>query len=250
MRNQLTLLIPYRRRELAFNSFYNWLKWTKKQNNYFSSMEIILIENDLSPTLTIKQQALDLKIKYYFIEGDGIFHKTYLLNSALKLVETKYLMAYDIDLIPYKNSLFKHWQLTAKSNDFLVTGYRLMLEESYLYKFDLLEDNIKGAKIAPEDQPTALKKHLISFEKMGVLPIFETEKIIKIGGWDENFIGWGGEDQDLIQRYCFADNLSICKVPELLYLHLAHDYQLDWYSSEIITQNRNYYYQKYYHESD
>lgn len=250
MKNQLTLLIPYRQRELAFNSFYHWLKWIKNQHNNFSSVQIILIENDVKPTLIIQQKASELSIEYHFIESDGIFHKTYLLNYGLKFVKTRYIMAYDIDLIPYKNSLFQHWQLTTQTNNFLVTAYRLMLEESSLNIFDSLEDYINRANVAPEDKPTALKKQLISFEKMGILPIFETEKLIKIGGWDENFLGWGGEDQDLIQRYSLAYNLTMCKVPKLLYLHIAHDYQCHWYSSEIITKNRNYYYQKYSHESN
>jgi predicted glycosyltransferase involved in capsule biosynthesis len=247
MKNQLTLLISYRRRKLAFESFYNWLLWQKNCHHISFPLQIILIENDLACTSTIKEKIENLNFKYYFVPGEGIFHKTYLLNIGLSYVKTKFVMAYDIDLIPYQDCLSKHLNLTINNHSFLVTGYRLMLNESYLEDFNQLESYAQQGEISNEDQPTALKKNLISFEKMGVLPIFETEKLLKIGGWDENFLGWGGEDQDLIQRYCLTYNYTMCKVPELVYLHLKHDYESTWYSSTIIAQNRSYFYQKNYH---
>ena len=112
--DRLTLLIPYRRRNLAFNSFYNWLLWYKKENNQTSlPFQILFIENDLRPTDTVKEKIEKLGGRYYFLQGEGVFHKTYLLNFALNLVNTQFVVAYDVDLIPYQDSLIRH----LKTND-------------------------------------------------------------------------------------------------------------------------------------
>lgn len=244
MKNALTLIIPYRKRQLAFYSFYNWL--TDSSKNSQNLPDIIFIESDKTPSLGVQEKIEEIGFKYFFIHNDGVFHKTSLLNHGLHLVTTKYLMAYDIDLIPYKNSLLLHLELAKTAPLFLITGYRLMVQQSFIDNEDNLDSIIKQATISPEDQPSALKKHLTSHEKFGVLPLFRTEELHKIGGWDENFVGWGGEDQDIIQRYC-QEGYNLCRVPDLVYLHLNHQHNSDWYSPKIINKNREYYYQKYNH---
>ncbi|MGY6530821.1 MAG: glycosyltransferase family 2 protein [Cyanobacterium sp.] len=242
MKSELTLIISYRQRQLGFYSFYNW--FTSLHFELRDLLKVVFIESDKQPSLTIQEQLEKIGINYFFVQSDGVFHKTSLLNHGLNLVNTKYSMAYDVDLIPYKNSLFDHLDIAKKSAFLLVTAYRLMVKQSFIDDKSDLNSIIEQSAIAPEDKPRALKKHLISHEKFGVLPIFRTEELERIGGWDEEFVGWGGEDQDMIERY---SNLgyNLCRVPDLVYLHLNHHHNSDWYSPEIIKKNREYYYQKY-----
>lgn len=241
MTNELTLLIPYRQREKALGSFCDWLIRTRN-SEVCPDVRVLLLEGSLTPTEKVCMMTANAGIEYYFIENEGVFHKTRLLNFGLKLVSSHYVLAYDVDLIPYRYSLLRHLHLTKSSPLFLVTGYRLMLDRASLIGSNL-DEEIERATIAPEDLPTALKKHLTSFEKFGVLPMFETELLQQLGGWDENFLGWGGEDQDLIERYSRL-GFTLCRVPELVYLHLHHGYEPDWHSPDILTRNRSYYYDK------
>lgn len=242
MENDLTLIIPYRQRQQAFNSFYGW--FLSCQNKKLPLPKVIFIESDKTPSLEIQKKAEQIGFKYFFVENKKVFHKTSILNIGLNEVSTIFVTPYDIDLIPYQNTLSHHLQLAKTSPCLLVTGYRLMISQSFLKPDDNLESIIKQSAIAPEDQPGPLKKYLTSYEKFGVLPLFLTEKLKNIGGWDENFVGWGGEDQDIIHRYCNQD-YTLCRVPDLVYLHLEHHHNSNWYSPEIINKNREYYHRKY-----
>lgn len=96
--------------------------------------------------------------------------------------------------------------------------------------------------------PTALWKHLTKHEKFGVVPFFQRERLSEIGGWDEEFVGWGAEDQDLIERY-LKNGYALCRCPELVYLHLFHKQETRWTEPFLVQQNRDYYYWKAHHNA-
>lgn len=108
---------------------------------------------------------------------------------------------------------------------------------------EAIPDVLDQCAIAPEDQPTALWKHLTQHEKFGVVPLFQRQRLQAIGGWDEAFVGWGAEDQDLIERY-LVGGYALCRCPELVYLHLWHDREAAWTEPELVAQNRLHYYGK------
>lgn len=106
-----------------------------------------------------------------------------------------------------------------------------------------IETVLEQSHTAPEDQPTALWKHLMRYEKFGVVPFFCRDRLLAIGGWDERFLGWGAEDQDMMEGY-LSTGVSLCRCPELLYLHLCHLTDPNWSEVQLIQQNRDYYYSK------
>jgi hypothetical protein len=239
----LTLLIPYRDRQPAFLSLLKWLEMHQFPQSW-PDLKIMLLEGTRTPSSEIQSLAHNYGIDYQWLDIGPVFHKTRLLNFGLSQVQTPYMMAYDVDLLPLNRSILdKHLELAATSPSLLVTGYRLMLEsESWSGDADLTH-LATSAQIAPEDQPSALKKHLIAQERFGVLPLFTTVRLQQLGGWDESFVGWGAEDQEMIERY-LGKTLSLCRVPELVYLHLAHSYHPGWRSTSLIERNREYYYKK------
>ena len=80
-------------------------------------------------------------------------------------------------------------------------------------------------------------------EKFGVMPFFCRQRLLDIQGWDEAFIGWGAEDQDLIERY-LGQGRTLCRSPRLVYLHLHHEAEPQWREAETVASNRQTYYQK------
>lgn len=239
----LTLLIPYRRRQASLLSLLKYLEINSFPQDW-PELQILLLEGDQSPSISIQSLAQHLGLEYQFLDVGATFHKTRLLNYGLSLVKTAYVAAYDVDLIPlHLTVLRRHLWLAGASPALLITGYRLMLSIESWPGYPALTELATSAQIAPEDQPSALCKHLVANERFGVLPLFATERLQKIGGWDETFLGWGAEDQDVIERY-LGNDLCLCRVPELVYLHLAHPYPPDWYSSEGVERNRRYYYSK------
>lgn len=239
----LTLLIPYRERRPALLSLLTWLRIYEFPQDW-PELQILLLEGNEVADAEVQALASQHGLDYDCFNVGAVFHKTRLLNYGLNRVKTQYVTAYDVDLLPLQSRVLRqHLHLTAASPALLITGYRLMLDIESWPGTPALDDLATSAQVAPEDQPSALRKHLITHERFGVLPLFTTARLQNLGGWDEAFVGWGAEDQEMIERYLGQD-MSLCRIPELVYLHLAHGYHPSWYRTELIEHNRHYYYSK------
>ncbi|MFH7241501.1 MAG: glycosyltransferase [Spirulina sp.] len=205
--------------------------------------EWIVVEADDAPTPGLREDLEQHQARYLFLSNPGTLHKTKALNLGLHQAQGTYLTPLDVDLIPLGNTLTDHLHLASLSPQGLVTGYRLMAATTTV-KLDRLDEALAAATIAPEDQPTALRKHLIQGEKFGVLPYFLRQHLLDIQGWDEAYVGWGAEDQDLIERYLAASRSYLLRSPQLVYLHLHHEADPDWREPATIAANRRIYYSK------
>jgi predicted glycosyltransferase involved in capsule biosynthesis len=234
---KLSLIMPYRDREAHLQT---QLLWWNQQSDLANLCEILLIELSEKPSAWIADAIQDSNFRYLHLPCSGTFHKTKALNLGLANAQGSWIVAYDVDLLPIGNTLSQHWQMAQSARSLLISGYRLMAATETI-EVTQMDAAIAIAAIAPEDMPTALWKHLTHGERFGVLPFFQRQILEQIGGWDEGFIGWGGEDQDLIERY---NGYPLCRCPELVYLHLQHEPQTDWNEAELTNQNRQHYYAK------
>lgn len=208
---KLSLIITYRQRQSHLITQIEW--WKKPANKYLSSIcEVILVEVAQLPSGWIQEHIQDTKIRYIHLPITGLFHKTRALNLGLQHAKGEWVVPFDVDLIPIGNTLEKHLEIAELSPRCLISGYRVM---SAVGRIDVnnIPAVVEQTAIAPEDQPTALWKHLIRGERFGVVPFFGRERLLEIGGWDEGFVGWGGEDQDIIERY-LDGGYYLCRAPE------------------------------------
>jgi hypothetical protein len=236
-----SLIITYRQREAHLRTQLSW--WQHGSNHeLFQWFEVFLIEVSEAPSGWVQDLLSPMPWFYHHCPCGGVFHKTRALNLGLGMASGEFVVPYDVDLLPTGNSLANHLWIAMRSPDLLITGYRLMGEQTTVVIAEI-PTALDQSHIAPEDQPSALWKHLVRHEKFGVLPFFRRDRLHEIGGWDEQFVGWGGEDQDVIERYLNAGH-HLCRCPELVYLHLFHDSNPDWSDPDIIAQNRQHYYSK------
>ncbi len=236
---ELSLVTIYRRRAHHLKTL---LQWWQHHAGYHAHYEWIVVEADTRPTPGLVQILQQHQVRYDFLPNCGTLHKTRALNRGLQLAQGRYTAPLDVDLIPYGETLACHHHLATLSEELLITGYRLMSPQTDL-DVTQLPQAIEQAAIAPEDQPTALRKHLLRGEKFGVMPFFCRQRLLDIQGWDEAFVGWGAEDQDLIERY-LGQRRTLCRSPHLVYLHLHHDAEPQWREAETVASNRQTYYQK------
>jgi hypothetical protein len=236
---RLSLVTVYRRREqhLAIQ-----LAWWQRSRSTLAGCEWIVIEADAAPSPGLAAHLESAGCQYTFLPNPGILHKTRALNLGLQRAHGDFLAPLDVDLIPWENTLPIHLELASMAPQVLMTGYRLMLPQSTT-DLNALSAATQQAAIAPEDHPTALRKHLLQGERFGVMPFFRCDRLRAIQGWDEAFIGWGAEDQDLMERY-LGEQGYLVRSPQLVYLHLHHDPEPQWREAEIIEANRHKYYQK------
>lgn len=237
---KLSLLITYRQRETHLKTQLAW--WSLSQAEGWKSQqeeidcEILIIEADESPSQWIPAAITQTNIKYVYLPCTGGFHKTKALNFGLSLASGEFVAPFNVDLIPLADTLSQQLKIAQLSPQLLVTGYRVMLNSNVIDS-----DLVNNTTLAPEDQPTALWKQLIQQERFGVVPFFKRDRLLEIGGYDEKFVGWGGQDQDIIERY-LQDGRFLSRCPELVYLHLPHPPNEHWTETAFVQQNRQHYY--------
>ncbi|MEM6451450.1 MAG: galactosyltransferase-related protein [Cyanobacteria bacterium P01_D01_bin.105] len=239
---RLSLITPYRDRLSHLTTQLAW--W--QQFSFKQSIEWIVIELTATPSDAVKKLLFQQSVQYLHLPCEGAFHKTKAMNLGLRAASGKLVAAFDVDLIPLGKTLRQHCELAEAAPNFLVTGYRLMAQTETV-DIESLDKAADAAALGPEENPSALRKYLLKGERFGVMPLFWRDRLQAIHGWDEAFIGWGAEDQDLIERYLAdrengADRRSLCRCPDLTYLHLKHEPAADWNSEALTQKNRAYYY--------
>lgn len=227
----LSLLIAYRHRRAHLEHLLGWLAAA----GLGPAVRPIVIEAAATPTVESLVGTLP-GAEYQFLDCPGTFHKTRALNLGLSLAISRFVVPYDVDLIPHAGSLERHLALAAAAPQLLVTGYRLMLADGAFEARADVDPRI-AASVAPEDRPGALKIQLVNQERFGVCPLFERRTLVRLGGWEESFVGWGSEDQDLLDRYLAAGR-ALVRSPEILYLHLHHPPDPDWSEDECVARNQ------------
>lgn len=227
-RQIIRLIVPVRGR---LDDLVRLLGWWNRFDGRAFGLRMRVIEFDRAPNhAELVERAGD--VDYLHVYGTGVFQKTKILNIALAGTREAWMMPFDVDLIPTERSIERHVALALSLRDHLVTGHRLMVED------DMEPDD---ADLAPEDGPSALRKQLLFGERFGVCPIFRVRRLEKIGGWDESFVGWGGEDQDVIERY-LGERSVLLRSPDITYWHYNHSSDPMWSEEKWAQRNRARYY--------
>lgn len=237
----LSLLVAYRDRPGHLKSLIDW--FPKGQALTQGQLELVIAESSIEKTAWL--QELDLpNVKHIHIQEDGPFNKSRILNTALAASEGTFVTSFDVDLVPYHLSFSLHLKLAQQSDLMLITGYRVDtdMETFESNELSLLQSR---AAIAKEDLHEGwMRDQLLNNHRFGVLPFFKKDVLEDVNGWDKSFVGWGGEDQDMIHRYLGTER-HLLKSPDLVYLHLKHAHAPDWNNGEMTKRNREILYNKF-----
>jgi hypothetical protein len=183
-------------------------------NYLFSKFDtnIIVMESDSNSNEEFIKSISD-KISYHFYKNDNtLFHRTKLLNIMTKLATTNIVVNYDIDV------LFKVEQYLEARNKILNGCDFCFPYDGHFYDinkdfFHLIEsDNIDLIKLN--------RCTLFNSNSYGGALFFNKEVYMEIGLENENFISWGHEDWERVNRIIKMDK-SLCRTDGSLY-HLNH----------------------------
>lgn len=179
---QFTFIVAYKHGPQRLNNLKRVLNWI----NMFNGVEVIIIEQDR----TSKLEDIDLKCRYYFIESELPFNKAWAFNVGLKYATTDKIVFGDCDLIMQPEDFVDG--LNHLSSFECVSPYSKIgvidLERSELgYNFEQLKKITRPGRGELEDD-------IRKVPLCGGIIMFQKDALLKIGGWDESFIGWGGED--------------------------------------------------------
>jgi predicted glycosyltransferase involved in capsule biosynthesis len=173
-----TYIIGYRHKPDRLSNLRKTLDWV----NSFSNSEVILIEQDKHSKIS----HLNLKCKHIFIKSEMPYNRSWAFNIGLKYSHSNIIVFGDSDLIMNPDDFING--LKSLDQYEMISPYHSVIdltpEESNLNFNNIIQINRPGRG------ETDNQKINIS----GGIAMFRKEAIEKIAGWNEQFIGWGGED--------------------------------------------------------
>jgi len=173
-----TYVIGYRHNLERLQNLRRVLDWI----NGFARVEVLLVEQDTHSKIS----HLGLKAKHIFTRSDMPYNRSWAFNVALKYANSNIIVFGDSDLIMEPNQFIAGLQ--AIENYEMVSPYHSVVDLTQQESNMSLEQVIKINR--PGRGETDNQKINIS----GGIAMFRRDAIQKIGGWNEDFIGWGGED--------------------------------------------------------
>ncbi|RBP50646.1 glycosyltransferase [Arenicella xantha] len=223
--HRFSYLITYRESDASRR---NNLRYLLNQLARDSSLEIILVEQDVSPHFEVGDQT---NLRYIFVENAGSFNKSWGLNIAAKHANCERLILADSDMLIDALALQEMSQLMAGDVD-AINPYTALIDLDE-HETQQLLSNASAVHIERSDA-------LLNRKSIGQNPPFcggvfaVTRALFEVcGGMDERFEGWGGEDDAISKRVAhFASNMisldhqayHLWHPPSAPRLEESHDY--------------------------
>jgi len=154
------------------------LEWLASFNN----VDVIIVEQDKYSKIS----HLNLRATHVFIKSDKPYNRSWAFNVALKRNKNPVIIFGDCDIVMDPQELVN--SINELNNFDVVSPYSSVLDltpEETNYPFNMLPQIQRAGRGENDNQKINL---------CGGIVIFKAESIVKIGGWNEDFIGWGGED--------------------------------------------------------
>ena len=181
-------------------------------------------------------QSYDFPVRHIWQEKKG-FRNAAARNNGIRDAKGDYLIFFDCDFLVLPLTIPQHLK-RAKLGKFIAGGYKNMDEASTREAFHttLTADFINGLDVRFPERPlikthrrfikrtVLMKLHLAPPGKQSLGGHFSIHKkdLEQVNGYDENFVGWGGEDEDLGIRLVRAGIHCRSAIRYAKVLHLWH----------------------------
>ena len=206
-----TYIIAYRHSDERYNNIQLVLNWLSD-----SAKEIILVESDTDSKLV--NLLPKYNFKHILIKNNYPFNKSWCFNVGYKNASTENIVFGDADLVMDKEKFLE--AVKSLETFEVVNPYQpvldLTFEESQSYAssgdFNILKNINRPGRGETDHQKVPFCGGIIMFKKSA---------LEKIGGWNEDFWGWGCED-DAQSFKVFVMDLNHLQCENKCY-HLYHN---------------------------
>ncbi len=200
-----TFIIAYRHKLDRLQNLKRTIEWILG----FNGVELIIVEQDSSPKL----QAYSLKgFRYIFTKSDLPFNKSWAFNVGTKHASTNAIIFGDSDLIMDPQDFINSIKLLEQ--------YESVNPYSRVIDLNPDENSLPLDSLKRINRPGRGETDIQKVPIAGGIIMFRKDSIQKIGGWDQNFISWGGEDD--WQSHKIKQLLTWTELPNRCY-HLYHE---------------------------
>ena len=212
-----TYIISYRHNTERLNNLKRTLEWI----NSFTGAEVIVVEQDNHSKL----KDTKLPCRHIFLKSAMPFNKSWGFNVGLKYANTNIIVFGDSDLIMDPQEFIKSVQLVDK--------YEMINPYNSVIDLNAQESNSSLDQMLSITRPGRGETDIQKVPLCGGICIFRKDAINKIGGWHEDFVGWGGEDD--FQSVKVKNFLTSYENTAKCY-HLYHDRpapDMKWYQRNL-----------------
>lgn len=203
-----TYIIGYRHNPDRLNNLRRVLDWI----NGFVGVEVLLIEQDKHSKIS----HLGLKAKHVFLKTDKPYNRSWSFNVGLKYSNSNIICFGDSDLLMNPNDFINGLKMLEQFD--MVSPYHSVVD------LNQQESNLPIENIVSVDRPGRGETDHQKINICGGISIFRKESIIKIGGWPEEYSGWGGEDDFLTIK---VNNFLTYNEQKARCFHLYHTRSID-----------------------
>lgn len=216
-----TYVIGYRHRMDRLQNLKRVLEWI----NGFNGVEVLIVEQDTHS----KIKNLNLKAKHIFVKSNMPYNRSWAFNVALKYANSPLLVFGDSDLVMNPNEFIEG--LKALQEYEMVSPYYSVVDLTQQ------ESGLDFNQILQINRPGRGENDNQKINISGGIAMFRRDAIARIGGWNEDFIGWGGEDDFQTMKV-----KNFLKWTELKYrcFHLYHAKEqpdMKWYQRNLQILN-------------
>lgn len=199
-----TYVIGYRHKNERLLNLRRVLDWI----NGFANVEVLLIEQDKHSKIS----HLNLKAKHTFIKSNMPYNRSWAFNVALKKAQSNIIVFGDSDLIMNPNDFINALN---QIKDFeMISPYNSVID------LTAQESNTPFEEMIKINRPGRGENDNQKINISGGIAMFRKDAILRIGGFNEDFIGWGGEDD--FQTMKIHHFLNWTELKAKCY-HLYHD---------------------------
>ena len=173
-------------------------------NQHFSKHQLIIIEQGKKPQIHL---ASSPNIHIEFIKSENGFSSSEISNRGVLLVKSPFFCKYDADAIIHPKAIFDAFEhLKTNPNQSIVLPYNglsFSIQDNLRKKILQTKDVQLLPFIKPEEIENKLPQdiHLKCQSSSGLIHHFNTSIFKELGGYNEEFIGWGYEDTEIINRF-------------------------------------------------
>ena len=212
-----TYVIGYRHKSDRLQNLRRVLDWI----NGFGGVEVLLIEQDKHSKIS----HLNLKAKHIFLKSNMPYNRSWAFNVAMKNAKSNIIVYGDADLIMRPEDFINGLKMMEHYD--MVSPYKSVID------LNAMETNLQLEDLIKVNRPGRGENDNQKINPCGGIAIFRKEAIYKIGGWNEDFIGWGGEDD--FQAIKVKHFLSWIELDARCY-HLYHERvqpDMKWYQRTL-----------------
>jgi glycosyltransferase involved in cell wall biosynthesis len=226
----------------AYNSkimLKNSLEALNRQKGYgYGQYEVIVVDDGSNDGTWkyIKGVNKNYELKYIYLEREDCSCRSRARNFGWKAAEGEVIVFIDADIIVKNTHLLELERFYRRESNLALIGLRIMLPRGVIIDFDNLYQTygFDRRKLTLLDKTyfiyNLLSYNINKIRSPGILYATNNctvpRKILEsVGGFDEKYIGYGYEDQDLACRLLKLDNIKFALNHRLEVFHQYHPHR-------------------------